>query len=194
MEWTDIARTFTALILAGGRSTRMQGVDKTLLEVDGRTLTGRVVEVVRPLFSEVIVASGMPGKFADLEGVREVADHERGIGPLAGMLAGLEACETGWAFVVAADMPRLSGSLIRRVAAAAGPDVLAVAPRHGRFREPLHAAYNKDVIPEIERFLAEGRRSVNRLLERIPVRWVDVEDADLECFKNVNRPEDLKDL
>lgn len=188
------AKTFTALILAGGKSSRMGGVDKTLLEVNGRSLTERVVDVVLPLFREVIVASGVPGKFADIAGVREVGDHERGIGPLAGMLAGLEVCPTEWAFVVAADMPRLSESLIRRVISAAGPDVLAAAPRHGRFREPLHAAYKRDVIAEIERFLDEGGRSVNRLLDRIPVAWVEVEDADLECFKNVNRPADLEDL
>jgi molybdopterin-guanine dinucleotide biosynthesis protein A len=194
MKSAEIAESFTALILAGGKSSRMGGVDKTLLEVDGRSLTERVVDVVRPLFFEVIVASGVPGKFADLGGVREVGDHERGIGPLAGMLAGLEACRTEWAFVVAADMPRLKGSLIGRVVSAAGPEVLAAAPRYGDFREPLHAAYKRDVIAEIERFLEEGGRSVNRLLDRIPVAWVEVEDADLECFKNVNRPADLEDI
>ncbi|MBW2277439.1 MAG: molybdenum cofactor guanylyltransferase, partial [Deltaproteobacteria bacterium] len=179
MSSSEFAQGFTALVLAGGKSSRMGGVDKTLLEVDGRSLTGRVVDVVRPLFREVIVASGVPGKFADLDGVREVADHERGIGPLAGMLAGLEACRTEWAFVVAADMPCLKESLIRRVVESATPGVLAAAPRHDRYREPLHAAYHRDVIVEIERFLDEGRRSVNRLLDQIPVTWVDVDDADL---------------
>jgi molybdenum cofactor guanylyltransferase len=191
MEAERIAERVSALILAGGESRRMGGVDKTLIEVDGRSLTERVVEVVQPLFGEVIVASGVPGKFVGLEGVREVADHERGVGPLAGMLAGLEACATEWAFVVAADMPCLKPPLIERVVTSIAPDVLAVAPRHGRFREPLHAAYKRAVIADIERFLDEGGRSVNRLLDRIPVAWVEVEDADLECFKNVNRPTDL---
>jgi molybdenum cofactor guanylyltransferase len=194
MEETEIADRVTALILAGGKSSRMGDVDKTLIEVDGKSLTERVVDVVRPLFGEVIVASGVPGKFADIDGVREVADHQRGIGPLAGMLAGLESCRTEWAFVVAADMPCLERSLIRRVVESAGSGVLAAAPRHGRYREPLHAAYHRDVIAEIERYLDEGHRSVNRLLDRIPVAWVDVDDADLECFKNVNRPRDLSDI
>jgi len=194
MEPEEIAKTFTALILAGGKSSRMGGVDKTLIEVGGRSLTERVVEVVAPLFGEVIVASGVPGKFAGIAGVREVADRERDVGPLAGMLAGLDACRTEWAFVVAADMPCLSEPLILRVVAAAGPDVLAAAPRHDRFREPLHAAYHRDVIPVIERYLEDGQRSVNRLLDRIRVRWVDVADEDLACFKNVNRPDDLEGI
>lgn len=194
MEASEIAESFSALILAGGESRRMGDVDKTLLEVDGRSLTERVADVMRPLFAEVIVASGVRGKFADLAGVREVADRARGVGPLAGMLAGLAACRTDWAFVVAADMPSLDPALILRVAAAAGSEVLAAAPRHGRFREPLHAAYHRDAIAEIERFLDEGGRSVNRLLDRIPVRWVDVDEDEAKCFKNINRPADLEDL
>ena len=194
MEPNDIADRVSALILAGGKSSRMGGVDKTLIEVEGKSLTERVVGVVRPIFREVIVASGVLGKFADLAGVREVADHERGVGPLAGMLAGLEACTTEWAFVVAADMPSLRKSLIRRVVESASPEVLAAAPRHGRFREPLHAVYRREVIAEIERFLDEGGRSVNRLLDRISVAWVDVDHEDLECFKNVNRPDDLNGI
>jgi molybdenum cofactor guanylyltransferase len=189
-----IAERFTGIVLAGGKSSRMGGVDKTLLEIDGRTLTQRVVDVVAPLFHEVIVASGVPGKFAGLPGVREVADHARGVGPLAGIRAGLEACRTPWAFVLAADMPCLREELVLRVVAAASPDVLVVAPRHGRFREPLHAAYHRDAIPEIDRFLEAGGRSVNALLDRFAVRWVDVGGADLDCFKNVNRPEDLEGL
>jgi molybdenum cofactor guanylyltransferase len=194
MDEDEIRARITAVILAGGESSRMGAVDKTLLEVEGRSLTRRVVDVVAPLFREVIVASGVPGKFADVPGVHEVADHARGVGPLAGMRAGIEACATEWAFVVAADMPHLDPGLVLRVAANIDETALAAVPRHGDFREPLHAAYRRDVIAEIDRFLDEGGRSVNRLLDRIPVRWVDVDDTDLECFKNVNRPEDLEDV
>jgi molybdenum cofactor guanylyltransferase len=194
MDATEIKQRFTAIVLAGGQSSRMGGVDKTLLEVNGRSLTRRVVDVVGPLFREVIVASGVPGKFAEVQGVREVADHERGVGPLAGMLAGLEACATEWAFVVAADMPSLDPELVLRVCESANGEELACAPRHGEFREPLHAAYRKDVIAEIERFLDEGGRSVNKLLDRISVKWVDVDEPDLKHFKNINHPEDLEDI
>jgi molybdenum cofactor guanylyltransferase len=194
MDEHETRERVTAVVLAGGESRRMGAVDKTLLEVEGRTLTRRVVDVVAPLFREVIVASGVTGKFDGVPGVREVADHERGVGPLAGMRAGLAACNTEWAFVVAADMPRLDPELVLRVTARIDETKLATVPRHGDFREPLHAVYRRDVIAGIDRFLDEGGRSVNRLLDRISVCWVDVDDTDLECFKNVNRPEDLKDL
>ena len=181
----------TAVILAGGKSSRMNGEDKTVLEIGGRPLIMRVMDVVTPMFQEVLVAGGGPGRFKDLEGVRVVQDEVEGIGPLAGIRAGLEAARTEWVFVVAADMPFIDRRLVAAIIDGVGPDVSAVVPRLDDKYEPLHAAYRCDLVPRIDRLVAGNERKVTRLLDGISVRWVPIDPGDLRHFKNINRPEDV---
>ncbi len=181
---------FSAIVLAGGRSERM-GRDKTRLPVDGVPLIERVLRVIRPLFAEVIVAGGAEGRFADLAGVREVGDAIPNGGPLAGIRAGLSVCSHPWAFVVAADMPDLDRALIRKVADLATGEARLVLPRHGEYLEPLHAAYHREVAGFVDALLARGERRPRLLLDFAPVRYVEMNDAEMRCMRNVNRPEDL---
>ena len=181
----------TAVILAGGKSSRMNGEDKTVLEIGGRPLIMRVMDVVTPMFREILVAGGVPGRFKDLQGVRVVSDSVEGIGPLAGIRAGLEAARTEWVFVVAADMPLIDRGQIAAVIDGVGPDVSAVVPRLGDKCEPLHAAYRRDLIPLIDRFIARNERKLTRLLDEMQVRWVPIDPGHLRYFKNINRPEDV---
>ncbi|HUT77602.1 MAG TPA: molybdenum cofactor guanylyltransferase, partial [Polyangia bacterium] len=148
---------FAAIVLAGGRSERM-GRDKTRLLFGGVPLIERVLAAIRPLFTEVIVAGGVAGRFADLPGIKEVGDSIPDAGPLAGIRAGLVACAAPWAFVVAADMPNLDPTLIRRVTGLAAADVELVLPRQGPYVEPLHAAYHRDLVGAIDLLLHSGER------------------------------------
>ena len=181
----------TAVILAGGKSSRMNGVDKTVFEIGGRPLIMRVMDVVTPMFGEVLVAGGGPGRFEDLEGVRVVQDSVEGVGPLAGIRAGFEAARTEWIFVVAADMPLIDRRLVAAVIDGVGPDVSAVVPCLDDKYEPLHAAYRRDLVPRIDRLIAGTVRKVTRLLDEVSVRWIPIDSGDHKYFKNINRPEDV---
>src|SRR5579884_4036130 len=94
-----------ALILAGGRATRLGGVDKLALVIDGASILDRLRAVLAPRVAEIVVATPR-----DIPGLRCVRDAE-GEGPLAGIAAGLAACALPWLVVVAGDMPHLSGAL-----------------------------------------------------------------------------------
>jgi molybdopterin-guanine dinucleotide biosynthesis protein A len=182
----------SAIVLAGGASTRMGGVDKMLVEIDGVPLIQRVLRVITGLFGDVVVAAGRPGRFDDLEGVRLVPDAVHGIGPIAGLRAGLLACANPWAFVVAADLPYLDGDLVRRVAAQAGDGQFnAVVPRYQDRREPLHAAYHRRIVGAIDELVANGDSKILHLLDRQPVRYLELAEHELEHLVNVNRPADL---
>src|SRR5260221_5031289 len=99
-------RDVAALILAGGKATRLGGVAKRELVVGGETFCARKVRVLAPRVAEVIVWG------ADVAGYRSVRDSIAGAGPLAGIAAGLAAATTPWLLVVAGDMPYLTGELI----------------------------------------------------------------------------------
>jgi molybdopterin-guanine dinucleotide biosynthesis protein A len=184
----------SALILAGGRATRLGGVDKRELVVEGRTIFARQCEVLRPRVAEILVSSPR-----EIAGFRTVADAVAGAGPLAGIAAGLAAATTPWLLVVAGDMPYLSGPLIELVLAHAGEGVDAVGIRLGDLPEPLLCLLRVEAArPAVAARLAGARLKASRLLTDgdLRVAWIPEPalraiDPTLRALFNVNTPEDL---
>ncbi len=185
----------SALILAGGRATRLGGVDKRELVVEGRTIFARQCEVLAPRVAEILVSSPR-----EVAGYRTVADAVPGAGPLAGIAAGLAAATTPWLLVVAGDMPYLGGALIELVLAHAGDGVDAVGIRIGDLPEPLLCLLRVAAArPAIAARLAGARLKASRLLTDgdLRVAWIPEPalraiDPELRALFNVNQPEDLR--
>jgi molybdopterin-guanine dinucleotide biosynthesis protein A len=187
----------SALIFAGGRATRLDGVNKALLEVGGRTIVERILDAVEPLVDErVLLANDR-----SLEGhanVSVVFDPQPHAGVLPALAAGLEAARGEICLAVACDMPFVS----RRVFAGLldlqnheNADV--VIPRSGGFLEPMHAVYRREpVLAAIRAALARGEQRMTSYFSDVRVR--EVTEADLApldgaafAFFNVNTPADL---
>jgi molybdopterin-guanine dinucleotide biosynthesis protein A len=185
----------TALILAGGRATRMGGIDKTALVVDGETIFERQLRVLAPRAAEILISVGAQDNavFAANPRLRTVTDTVIGAGPLAGVLAGLEACTTPWMLVVAGDMPHLSGDLIDRMVAVATGDIDAVGIRIDGLPEPLFCLLRVSAArPAIERRFAEGKRKASELLTSSGLRVAWLEGIDRAALTNINTPDDLR--
>ncbi|MBV8761182.1 MAG: molybdenum cofactor guanylyltransferase [Deltaproteobacteria bacterium] len=186
----------TALILAGGKATRLGGVAKHELVVDGRTIFERQVSVLAPRVQEILVAT--PSEIAGYRCVRDVLPD---VGPLAGIAAGLRAMTTPWLLVVAGDMPHLSGAVLDLALDAASELDQAVAFRLHGLPEPLVCMLSRRAAPAVERRLQVRRNKVAGLLteERLHVRWIEESavravDPELGSFCNVNEPEDLRGI
>ncbi len=184
----------SALILAGGRATRLGGVDKRELVIDGRTIFERQVAVLSPHVREVIVSSQR-----EVPGFRTVVDLIADAGPLAGISAGLAAAMTPWLLVVAGDMPYLSEPLITLLLARTADDIDAVGIRIGLWPEPLCCVLRCEPGRRVvESCVMSGRRKASRLLtdEGLRVAWLEEADVraidpTLRVLWNVNAPEDL---
>jgi molybdenum cofactor guanylyltransferase len=186
--------TASALILAGGKARRFGGIAKHELVVDGETIFARQVRVLAPRVTEILVSSPR-----DIAGYRTVRDPRDGVGPLAGIAAGLAACRTEWLLVVAGDMPYLSAQLIDQLLARAhasydpraADSVDAVGIRIDGLPEPLVCVLHTRILPLVERRIAAGDYKASRLLtdDNLRVDWI--EDADRAQLRNVNSPEDL---
>jgi len=154
----------------------------------------RQVRVLAPRVTEILVSSPR-----DVPGFRTVRDTADGIGPLAGLAAGLAACTTPWLLVVAGDMPYITGVLIDQLIARAhasadphAPDsVDAVGIRIDGLPEPLLCVLHTRVISIVERRIAQGDYKASRLLtdDRVRVDWI--EDVDRAALRNINAPADL---
>jgi molybdopterin-guanine dinucleotide biosynthesis protein A len=190
------APVLSGLLLAGGGSTRM-GRDKTAEDFmfEGEPLAARVARLLGEVCDEVIVASG-DGEGMGWLGLPQVADPLLGSGPLAGLVAGLEAATHSRVAVVAADMPFASPAVFRLLASSIeGHD--AAVPVSARGVEPLHAVYGRSARLSLEDALRDGRLAVRVALEGLDVRTVTeaewrAADPSGRFVENLNRPGDAR--
>lgn len=184
----------TALILAGGKATRLGGVDKREIVIEGRTIFERQVDALRPCVAEIVVSSPR-----EVPGYRTVVDPVPDIGPLAGIAAGLAAANTPWLFVIAGDMPYVHRAFIELVLSRADSESDAVGIRIGGLPEPLCTALHVAAWrPIVSARIAARRLKASALLtdEHVRVRWIEEAevraiDPSLRALHNVNAPEDL---
>jgi molybdopterin-guanine dinucleotide biosynthesis protein A len=185
----------TGVIQAGGRSTRMGGRPKALLELGGRLIVERVVAAVSPAVDDLLVVTNTPELYAFL-GLPMVGDVHPDHGSLGGIYSGLKAASGDAAFTVACDMPFLDPDVVRLVVARAGEGDVAIPRVSGQW-ETLHAAYAKRCLAPIEARLLAGRLKIVEFFEE--VRVVEIAEAEIArladpalVFMNVNTPDELE--
>jgi molybdopterin-guanine dinucleotide biosynthesis protein A len=187
------------VLLAGGRSERMGGGDKTLRPLGGRPMLAHIVERARPQVGELIVnANGDPARFAAF-GLPVVADVIEGFaGPLAGILTALEWTARNrpgaeWIASFACDAPFFPEDLVARLRAAVareGADLAYARTPDGA--HPVFGLWRIDLRHSLHRALAEENfRKVDAWTARHKRAYVDYPIVPSNPFFNVNRPEDL---
>lgn len=202
----------SGIILAGGRSQRM-GRDKALLVLDGRTLIQRVVDALGTLCDELVIATNMPDRYANL-GLKMVPDVFPDAGSLGGLYAGLSAASQEPAVAVACDMPFLNAGLLCYLVDLAA-DADAVVPDLSQTTSatpastdprpmakyldlhPLHAVYGRACLAAIEAQVKANDLRMIGFLGRVRTRYVRREevlrfDPQLISFFNVNTPDEWK--
>ena len=185
---SSVADDVTAIILAGGRATRMGGIAKHAIVVEGRTILARQLDALAAI-ERVIVSSPKP--IPDMHTVED----SLGEGPLAGIFAALGEVTTRWALVVACDLPYLTPQIVDLLLRSR--DREAVGIRIGDLPEPLLCALR--VAPArtaLERRLRERRYKASQLFDDLDTVWLDeaqVRNIDpmLRSLHNVNRFADL---
>lgn len=183
------SQAVTGLVLAGGRGQRLGGQDKGLVNLNGRPLVSYAMAVLSGQVSEVLVSANR--NLADYEalGVRVVRDAEPDYpGPLAGLLAGLDATTTPWLAVVPCDAPLLPRSLLPRLASAIGDADVAVA-HDGEHLHPVTALMRTGLAGDLARYLASGGHKVRDWYQRQRCVTVDFSDCP-EAFANLNTEPD----
>jgi len=194
-----------AFILIGGRSSRL-GTDKAFVELGGKTLAARAVDVVRTGLpgSRITMVAGSSTQFA----IRAIAadtpfifDLHEGRGPIGGLHAALSYARTPWIFVLACDYPFVSSELIGLLAACVNEQFGAVVPeQHDGRMQPLCGFYKVGTGGSIVEEIIEGPRvpppmhEVVNLMDPRVVKFDEYEhlDGSEEFFVNINTVEDLE--
>ncbi|CAO4153507.1 molybdenum cofactor guanylyltransferase MobA [Methylorubrum aminovorans] len=186
------------LILAGGLSRRMGGGDKPLRRLAGRSLLERVAERFEPQCAGglTLSANGDPARFRDVfSGVilpDTIPDHP---GPLAGILAGMEAAAAvpGVTHVasVPGDAPFLPHDFVARLVAAAAEGKPIALAASGERRHFTSALWPVDLRHDLRDWLGRGERRVGGFIERHGAAVASWPVEPVDPFLNLNAPEDL---
>lgn len=185
----------SAIILAGGKSTRM-GFDKQLLRLRERSLSEGLIKRLKNYFDETIVVTNKPELYIGLAD-KITRDIIPDMGPLSGIHAGLSVASFDYSYVIACDMPQINFEYIdymRAVLQERGS--MACITRFGDWIEPFNGFYSRYLIDPIENYLLDGGKAVHRLLIDYEVEYISEETArkfspDWEMFFNLNTREDL---
>ena len=190
----------TAVILAGGKSSRM-GFDKQLLNVEGLNITDYIIESLKPIFKNIIVVTNKPSLYKDKD-IIITGDYYKGYGPLGGIHAGLLKSKSLYNYFVACDMPYISIDYIKYMMKRINEnnyETDAVITKFGDWIEPFNAFYSKRLIPHIEEYILKGNKKIGRLLDDSKVLYIEEKVArafspDWGMFTNLNTEKDLENI
>lgn len=201
-------RDITGLILAGGRGSRMGGVDKGLQPFHGLPLARHALARLRPQVGSALLNANR--NLADYAafGAPVWPDAQAGdyAGPLAGFLAGLDHCSTGWLLAVPCDSPLFPHDLAARLAAAARAQdacmAMAATPEAADDgttalrRQPVFCLMHASLRDSLAQFLASGGRKVGQWAAQhaCAVAAFDQPGDDPLAFANANTLQELRVL
>lgn len=180
-------------IFVGGASRRMGGVPKGLLEdrEAGEPLVVVLVARARAAGLAPVLVGAAEAYAHVVPDVARIADAPAGVGPLGGLRALLLHAGRRRALAIACDMPHVTAELLARLENADSTAAI-VAARSGPTRwEPLFARYDPTrVLAELDRSLAAGTRSFQRLFEQLAVAELPLTPAEQRALVDWDTPED----
>jgi molybdopterin-guanine dinucleotide biosynthesis protein A/molybdopterin converting factor small subunit len=184
----------TAVVLAGGKSSRM-GRPKSLLLFDGEPLIAHIVRALQRMFAETVIVAAPEQKLPDLPAML-VRDEIAYQGPVGGIYYGLQAASGNFCFVTSCDVPFLNPALISHLTSQITNHDVVVPHWENRF-QPLHAVYRTSVLPLLKEQLERGELRPVYLFDKVRACKIGEDeirrfDPEGLSFLNMNTPDDYE--
>jgi len=180
---------FTAVLLAGGKSSRM-GRDKAGLIIDGEPLWRRQLATLEATCASEILISGRAASPYAASRYPIVQDIDPDLGPLGGIVSAFELAKHSLILVLAVDLPRMTAAFLQSLLPHS-----PIVPRRGERFEPLAAVYSRRCLDVFRHRLTQNQLSlqgaIRQLVERGELSVKEVNPAEAPLFDNLNTPEDL---
>jgi len=191
-------KSLTAIILAGGQSSRM-GQDKALLDIQGVPLLQRTCQVAQGCADPVYIVTAWSDRYQvvvppSCQFIQEtLTGTNPPQGPLSGFAQALPRVQTTWTLLLACDLPLLSLEELQTgiVALESIPkDAIALLPRSEQGWEPLCGFYHRRCLSLLTAFVDQGGRSFQQwLADQVVEEWLI---SDRRMLFNCNTPNDLQ--
>jgi len=180
----------TGVVLAGGRSTRMGGRDKGLIELHGRPLWKWVADKLSSQVENVVISANRNLDSYQASGLPVIEDSLADFpGPLAGVLSVMQQINSDWFLFCPCDTPAIPDDLLSRLEAEIKGSP-AVWVNDGERDHPAITLLHRRLIPSLQDYLQAGERRVMVFLRQSGGHSVDFSDRPA-AFVNVNTPEEL---
>ncbi|WP_034230224.1 molybdenum cofactor guanylyltransferase [Aquimarina pacifica] len=185
----DNKKNRTAIILAGGKSSRM-GSDKGLLLFKGIPFIQHIINAVAPLVNDIIIVSSNPNYSAF--GLQRIEDIVPDSGPIGGLHAGLTRTKTENNLVISCDVPLVTSELLKKLIAHEKEDFDSIQFEAAGKTMPLIALYRKNCAAVCEKLLISGERRLRQLVLNVNTKTIQVSEKEQFLVANINTIEDLK--
>jgi len=188
----------TGMVLAGGRGSRMGGVDKGLQNYRGMPLALHAMLRLAPQVGEVMINANRNLAAYESMGVPVWPDVLPDYpGPLAGWLTGLERCTTPYLVTVPCDTPGFPVDLVERLArelARADAEIAMVATRQDSetHLQPIFSLIQSSLLEHLTQAVQAGERKVARWAKQR--RFIEVVFEEGAAFFNANTLDELRQL
>lgn len=170
------------------------GTDKALLELEGKTLLSRAVDLCSTFCDEILISSDAEQHRVGAH--RLVADEVKDCGPMGGIYSCLKESANEWNFVLSVDAPFVTKDFVEFLVSQTR-DFDAVIPVNSGKKEPLIALYNKKILKDVKTQLDSGNYKMHFFLNRVHTNWLDSEEwlkHTPRLFHNLNYLEDMDNI
>jgi len=184
--------SISAIILAGGRATRMNGVDKGLMLLQQTPLIQHVINRLSPQVDEILINANRELAQYQAFNLPVLQDENSDfLGPLAGISLGLKHGQNEYLLTVPCDSPLFPLDLAQRLMAALLEHQADIAVVSSDDKvHPVFCLCKKSVLPSLKQYLAQGERRVSAWQKSLNYIEVDFSDCG-DAFVNLNTLEDL---
>ncbi|MGL4865887.1 MAG: NTP transferase domain-containing protein [Cetobacterium sp.] len=187
-------KNIDALILTGGKSSRMNFLDKALLKYDNnRTFLEKITDDLEN-FENIMVSVNKNQNFLIPRGTI-VTDSSENLGPIEGIYQGLLNSKSDFIFVTTCDMPNITKELLNFILQFTSHDYDAIIVKDKKGKTyPLFGLYNKSSLSTIERFIMDKNYRLQDVLAELNVKYISLENTDFNpqiLLKSIDTEEEL---
>ncbi len=184
----------TAVILSGGRSSRMQGKDKGLILLNNKPLISYVIDVINDKAGRLLISANR--NIDEYQQYGEVITDELVYfqGPLAGISTALSKTNTTYLLILPCDSPMVNKTVIDRLIDEMDrADVDICVADDGLRIHPTIALIKTNLKNNLLAFLESGERKLGLWIEQNNFQKVDFSDQP-KVFINLNNPQDFDNI
>lgn len=182
----------TGVVLAGGKGLRMDGLDKGLIEWNGKPLVHYVIEALQSQLESIVISANRNLQSYQKFGYPVISDETSNYdGPLAGMLSAMRHVTTAYILVFPCDAPNINDEVLDRFCSALEKDpcpVYVAVTADGI--QPVFSLVRTELADDLQQYLADGHRKTSEWIKRNKAVEIDCSDLS-DSFSNINVPRDL---
>ena len=191
----DYKENIACAIIAGGKSTRMDGVNKALLKIGNSSNIKKLLRLSEKFFSERIIVSKNNDFGINDNDIIYTSDIFKNIGPLGGIHAALSVTSKQAVFFFPSDMPFISSDLVEKeIAKFYNTNCDIIVPKINNRTEPLHSIYSVSVLEKLNNYLQNTKDySIRNFYKKVGAYYWEIEnnEENRKAFMNINTYNDL---